>query len=91
MKVGDTISDMQEGVNAGVWTVGVVIGSSEMGLSLDEFNALSAEGQEAAISKTEQTFIHNGADFTIKLLSELPKLIERINNLLSDGQRPYGR
>ena len=28
VKVGDTISDIKEGVNAGVWTAGVIEGSS---------------------------------------------------------------
>ena len=40
-KVGDTISDIKEGKNAGVFTVGVTEGSSQMGLSLAEFEALS--------------------------------------------------
>src|SRR5699024_8491212 len=31
-KVGDTISDIQEGINAGCWTVGVLKGSSSLGL-----------------------------------------------------------
>ena len=31
IKVGDTISDIKEGRNAGVFTVGIVEGSSEMG------------------------------------------------------------
>ena len=39
-KVGDTISDIKEGKNAGVFTVGVTEGSSQMGLSLAEFEAL---------------------------------------------------
>mgnify|MGYP003448819892 CR=1 FL=1 len=41
MKVGDTISDIKEGKNAGVYTVGVIEGSSEMGLSMEEFQKLS--------------------------------------------------
>ena len=72
VKVGDTASDIKEAVNAGVWSVGVVIGSSEMGLSLEEFNALSQADKEKVISKTEQSFIQHGADFTIKTMSELP-------------------
>lgn len=36
LKVGDTIADIKEGVNAGVYTVGVVMGSSEMALSQQE-------------------------------------------------------
>ena len=74
VNVGDTVSVIQEGVNANVWTVGVIIGSSEMGLSLDEFNPLSEEEQEAAITKTEQTFIDSGADFTIVPLANLQPL-----------------
>jgi phosphonoacetaldehyde hydrolase len=89
IKVGDTLSDIKEGSNAGVWSVGVIIGSSELGLSLDEFNALSEIDQGAAMAKTEQTFIQNGANFTIKSMSELPQLIERINHLIAEGKRPH--
>ncbi|WP_102273455.1 phosphonoacetaldehyde hydrolase [Cytobacillus massiliigabonensis] len=91
IKVGDTVSDIKEGVNAGVWSVGVIIGSSELGLSLDEFNALSKKDQEAAIARTEQTFIQNGADFTLKSMSELPQLVERINHLIAEGKSPHTR
>jgi phosphonoacetaldehyde hydrolase len=91
VKVGDTTSDIKEGISAGVWSVGVIIGSSEMGLSLDEFNALSESDQEAAISKTNHSFKQSGADFTIQSMSELPQLIEKINHLLSEGKRPNVR
>jgi phosphonoacetaldehyde hydrolase len=91
VKVGDTLSDINEGVNAGVWSVGVIIGSSELGLSLDGFNALSEADQEVAISNTEHSFMQNGADFTIQSMSELPGLIERINSLISQGKRPHAR
>lgn len=91
VKVGDTVSDIKEGLNAGVWSVGVIIGSSEMGLSLDEYHALSEAVQKTIVSKTEQIFIESGADFTIKSMCELPLLIERINRLLSEGKRPQGR
>lgn len=41
VKVGDTVSDIQEGVSAGVWSVGVVEGSSVLGLSQVEYEALT--------------------------------------------------
>ena len=46
VKVGDTISDIKEGINAGVWSVGVVIGSSQMGLSYEEFNNLNYDDKK---------------------------------------------
>jgi len=89
VKVGDTASDIKEGLNAGVWSVGVVIGSSEMGLSQEEFEALSHVNKEQAISKTEKSLKQLGAHFTIKTMSELPQLIEKINSMISDGKRPH--
>ena len=43
IKYGDTIADIKEGVNAGVWTVGVILGSNEMGLTQEETRKLPAE------------------------------------------------
>lgn len=88
VKVGDTVSDIRESVQAGVWSVGVLIGSSEMGLSLHEFNNLSEDEKESILSKTEKTFKENGADFTIKTMGELPTVIEQINQLIANGARP---
>ncbi|GGG16723.1 phosphonoacetaldehyde hydrolase [Paenibacillus aceti] len=88
VKVGDTTSDIKEGVAAGVWSVGVAVGSSEMGLSEEEYNSLTAPDQQAAIARTQQVFKQHGADFTIATLAELPALIEQINGLLAEGRRP---
>jgi phosphonoacetaldehyde hydrolase len=88
VKVGDTTSDIKEGVQAGVWTVGVAVGSSEMGLNEEEYQALSKSDKEAAIAKTKQVFMQHGADFTIETMTELPSLIECINGLLAEGRRP---
>jgi phosphonoacetaldehyde hydrolase len=89
VKVGDTASDMKEGVNAGVWTVGVIEGSSEMGLTLEEFERLSETEKDQVRAKAEQVFYKNGADFTIRTMKELPELIERINEKIEQGKRPY--
>ena len=75
VKVGDTVSDIKEGVNSGVWSVGVIEGSSELGLSQDEFDALAPEAREKVCSKVEETFRKAGAHFVIRNLSELPQLI----------------
>ena len=62
LKVGDTASDIKEGKHAGVWSAGVVIGSSEMGLSEEEYQALSPEEQEAKCKETEEKFYAAGAE-----------------------------
>ena len=46
MKVGDTVADIKEGKNAGVVTVGIIEGSSVMGLTREEYEALSPQEKQ---------------------------------------------
>ena len=62
VKVGDTTSDIKEGKNAGVWSVGITVGSSVMGLTEEEYNALSEDEKKAAREQTAEKFIAAGAD-----------------------------
>lgn len=71
IKVGDTVSDIREGKNAGVLSAGIVTGSSEMGLSLEEFEALSPEEREEQCRRTEEKFLAAGADRVYRTLNEL--------------------
>lgn len=91
VKVGDTAADIEEGIRAGVWSVGVVTGSSQMGLSEQDYAGLSAEERHGVIRATERAFLQYGAHFTIRTMKELPGLIDRINSLLERGIKPDGR
>ena len=73
LKVGDTISDIKEGKNAGVWSAGIVVGSSEMGLTQEEYEALSPEEKEEKCREVSEKFLEAGADkvfYTIEDLGE---------------------
>jgi phosphonoacetaldehyde hydrolase len=87
-KVGDTISDIQEGLNAGVWSVGVVIGSNEWALSEEETVNLSAANRDALVNRITRTFIDSGAHFVIREIAELPALIGTIDRRLARGEKP---
>lgn len=78
IKVGDTISDIKEGIAAGVISVGVIEGSSCMGLSQKEYEILSAEERKALCERVYKVYEEAGADYIIKDMSELPELIEKI-------------
>lgn len=90
IKVGDTVADIQEGTNAGVWSVGVIVGSSQMGLTYDEYFNLSVIERNKVIRTTEEGFLAAGADFTIRTMKELPALIESINYFITTGRKPNG-
>lgn len=75
MKVGDTASDMQEGKNAGVYTVGVLEGSSALGMSRKEFEELDGQEQQKELERAKRILMDAGADRVIRSLNELPHII----------------
>lgn len=78
MKVGDTISDIREGVNAGVISVGVLEGSSEMGLTQEEYETLSASQKGILLEELTRKYKEAGADYVILNMSQLCPLIDEL-------------
>lgn len=62
IKVGDTVSDIREGRNAGVYTVGIVEGSSEMGLTKEEYDNMGDIERIARVEAVKERFLKAGAD-----------------------------
>lgn len=88
VKIGDTISDIEEGSNAGMWSVGVVMSSNEMGLTQLEIDEMDKTDLERRIIEVRNIFLNAGADFVIDNLAETGGLINRINEQLAKGERP---
>lgn len=65
IKVGDTISDIQEAKNAGVMAVGILEGSSLMGVSEEEYHALDSQAKDRLLEITRQKYLAAGADAVI--------------------------
>lgn len=78
IKVGDTLSDIMEGKNAGVISIGVLEGSSLVGLNADEYESLMEEERNAVLEKAKLEYKNAGADYVILNLDELPQLITQL-------------
>lgn len=76
MKVGDTVSDIKEGKNAGAYTIGVIEGSSAMGLSQEEYENLTPQQRQEACQAVRQKFLDAGADQTVMNLKEILEFIK---------------
>jgi len=86
IKVGDTVPDIEAGLNAGTWTVGLTQTGSEVGLTVAEFAALSPDEQQQRLQVAETKLKHAGAHFVIPTLNGLPDIIEQIET----GEISYG-
>jgi phosphonoacetaldehyde hydrolase len=79
LKVGDTESDIAEGANAGCVTVGVIKGSSMLGLSLEEYEGKAAAELEGLHEAVRRRYLELGADHVLDSIEGLPALIRRLN------------
>ena len=79
VKAGDTVMDILEGKNAGAWSVGIIKGSSVVGLSEAEYNALSETKRKELHEKARKTYMEAGADYVIEDITGLPEVIAKIN------------
>jgi len=81
LNVGDTIADIQAGVNAGCWSVGVCDSSSVMGLTRQDFVSLPEHQRAANLQDVAKSFQSAGSHATIATISQLPMLLRRISQL----------
>jgi phosphonoacetaldehyde hydrolase len=88
VKVGDTLADIEEGLNAGAWTVGLSLTGNLLGLSEEELAALSDDEQLFAQDKAEEQLYRAGAHYVIDGIWDLPDVVEEINDRLLAGESP---
>ena len=82
IKIDDTVVGIEEGKNAGCWTVGVSRWSINMKLpSIDDAYGLSDFYLEDKKKKCRAQLVQSGADYVIDTLDELPYIINRINEM----------
>lgn len=88
VKVGDTLPDIAEGLNAGMWTVAVTQSGNEFGLSAGEIAALDRREVSARNKAIEQRMRAAGAHYVIATIADLPPILDAIDARLERGEQP---
>lgn len=88
IKVGDTISDIEEGLNAGTWAIGVAQTGNMIGLTEDGWKALSEVERAERLQDARQKFLRAGAHYVIDTLADLDQVINKVEVRLNSGERP---
>ncbi|MGN0908724.1 MAG: phosphonoacetaldehyde hydrolase [Succinivibrio sp.] len=76
IKIGDTPSDIREGRNAGVFSVGVAEGSSAAGMDAASWARLGAEERSHVLHRAARALYEAGADLVIRDLSGIKVMLE---------------
>ena len=88
VKIGDTVNDIQEGLNAGMWTIGVTKTGNELGLTEAEVALLAPSELRRRLDAIEERLHKSGAHYVTESIEWCPAIIEAINARLARGERP---
>lgn len=88
IKVDDTVPGIEEGINAGMWTVGLALSGSPAGWTLAEYQASSTEDRAQVRDRVTAEFKAAGAHHVIDTIADLPGVVERIEAQVAAGGRP---
>jgi len=82
VKIGDTVSDIEEGRNAGMWTIGIQRTGNLIGLDAEAWSQLPAAEKESRLRVAGEILLGAGADFVAEDLSACDALFPLIEQRL---------
>jgi phosphonoacetaldehyde hydrolase len=88
IKIGDTLSDIEEGLNAGMWTIGISRTGNMIGLTAEELAALPAAEQTARLHGARTRLRDAGADYVADAVADCIPMVDAIEERLAKGERP---
>jgi len=88
VKVDDTLPGILEGHSAGMWTVALRFSGNFLGLTWDEYRALSPKQLDSERKRIDKLFAQSKPHYLIDTIVELPSTITDINARLTRGESP---
>jgi phosphonoacetaldehyde hydrolase len=88
VKIGDTPADIQEGLNAGMWTIGLAQTGNEVGLTLDQWYALTPEAHRPLLATAYNRLSQAGAHYVVDSLADVLSILAAIEARLATGEKP---
>jgi len=79
VKIGDTVADIQEGNNAGMWTIGLTKSGNELGLSYAETEKADPVWMIGKIANAGRKLMNAGADFVAEGVWNCWPILEEID------------
>jgi phosphonoacetaldehyde hydrolase len=88
VKIGDTLVDIAEGLNAGMWTIGLAKTGNEFGLSEAESNALDANTLAMKLAPIYKKMYEAGAHYVVDGLADVLPILDQIEVRMKRREKP---
>lgn len=88
VKVDDTGVGIDEGREAGCWTVALSLSGNEAGVTLLELSDMTASEKEALRQTASAAFAKHRPDYIIDTVADLLPILDQIEQRMARGERP---
>lgn len=88
VKVDDTVPGIEEGRRAGMWTVALLMSGNTLGLSYEQYAALSDDERTRHRDAISAGFAACRPHYEIDTIADLPEVVADINRRMASGDRP---
>jgi phosphonoacetaldehyde hydrolase len=88
VKIGDTESDIQEGRNAGMWTIGLTRSGNSVGLTEQEWSSLESHERAELIARADSELRQAGAHYTAESIAHVLPILNEIEGRIGRNEAP---
>jgi phosphonoacetaldehyde hydrolase len=88
VKIGDTPADIHEGLNAGMWTIGVTLSGNEVGMSEVEVEQMTADERFERAQEAGRRLLEAGAHYVTESARTCRSILARIEERIIRGEHP---
>ena len=88
VKVDDTVPGVEEGLNAGMWSIGLALSGNEVGLPLQELRALDPAELDRRRQRAYTRMRQVGAHYVVDSIADLMPCLDDIEQRMARGERP---
>ncbi len=88
VKIDDTVPGVEEGLAAGMWGVGLAISGNEVGLPLDEWQALPKSEQTLRREAAYRRMRQSGAHYVVDTIADIMPCLDDIQRRIHLGEKP---
>ena len=88
VKVDDTLTGIEEGLNAGCWAIGLAISGNEVGVQLEEWENLSEDLKQKHRDRIYPKMYQRGAHYVVDTIADLMPCLDDIELRLKRSEKP---
>jgi len=88
VKIGDTVVDVEEGLNAGMWSIAVVDTGNEVGLTAADLAALTPAARVEITGRAADKLARAGAHYVVPSVAAALPVLDEIEARLRRGEKP---